>query len=223
MLIPYSILKTPTVPAFSSAQQQTIEIATHLQLYHPNVQVHTPNVQVHTTNVPFITHIETQPHVGTTLIGYHPTIQLREVKHNTRKLGTIEAYGVTYRNLNTEVQNPHNLFIVYLELKQKQQIYPEEDPPSSHVAGKGKFNPLYKTELCRNWTEMGNCRYGRTCQFAHGRSEMRPGSRNCQSKSKICVAWLNGTCTFGSKCCYAREFSFPAKQTPNLNLQSSVS
>ena len=32
---------------------------------------------------------------------------------------------------------------------------------------------MYKTKLCRNYMETGNCKYGRVCQFAHGRKELR--------------------------------------------------
>ena len=30
---------------------------------------------------------------------------------------------------------------------------------------------LYKTQLCRNYMSIGKCKYGRVCQFAHGRRE----------------------------------------------------
>ena len=32
---------------------------------------------------------------------------------------------------------------------------------------------MYKTKLCRNYMETGKCKYGRVCQFAHGRKELR--------------------------------------------------
>ena len=31
---------------------------------------------------------------------------------------------------------------------------------------------LYKTQLCRNFMSTGKCKYGRVCQFAHGRREL---------------------------------------------------
>ena len=68
-----------------------------------------------------------------------------------------------------------------------------------------KTNALYKTEICRNWDESGECRYGRSCQFAHGGAELRTVQRHCQWKTKTCLAWINGGCTYGSRCCYARE------------------
>lgn len=36
-----------------------------------------------------------------------------------------------------------------------------------------KKGELYKTEVCRSWSEIGNCRYGKKCQFAHGLQELR--------------------------------------------------
>lgn len=67
-----------------------------------------------------------------------------------------------------------------------------------------KTNALYKTEMCRNWNEIGECRYGRSCQFAHGKKELRTVPRHGQWKTKTCMAWLHGGCTYGSRCCYAR-------------------
>ena len=32
---------------------------------------------------------------------------------------------------------------------------------------------MYKTKLCHNYMETGKCKYGRVCQFAHGRKELR--------------------------------------------------
>lgn len=69
-----------------------------------------------------------------------------------------------------------------------------------------KTNALYKTEMCRNWNEIGECRYGRSCQFAHGKKELRIVPRHGQWKTKTCMAWLHGGCTYGSRCCYARKF-----------------
>ncbi|KAF8429671.1 hypothetical protein EV426DRAFT_557052 [Tirmania nivea] len=87
--------------------------------------------------------------------------------------------------------------------------------------GKGKYNPLYKTEMCRNWSEMGHCRYGRTCQFAHGRTELRQVPRHNQWKTKTCGAWLNGTCSYGHRCCYAREWPVVTFHRPGLNVSGS--
>ena len=41
-------------------------------------------------------------------------------------------------------------------------------PPLPPVA---KSN-LYKTQLCRSFMSTGKCKYGRVCQFAHGKKEL---------------------------------------------------
>lgn len=43
----------------------------------------------------------------------------------------------------------------------------------------------YKTELCKSYTETGNCRYGAKCQFAHGKEEIRPILRHPKYKTEV--------------------------------------
>ena len=31
---------------------------------------------------------------------------------------------------------------------------------------------MYKRDMCKNWTEVGFCRYGTKCQYAHGQDEL---------------------------------------------------
>lgn len=60
---------------------------------------------------------------------------------------------------------------------------------------------LYKTELCRNWLETGQCRYGNRCQFAHGEHEMRDVLRHPKYKTEICRTFhTTGTCSYGKRC-----------------------
>lgn len=32
---------------------------------------------------------------------------------------------------------------------------------------------LYKTKMCKNFMDTGSCKYGRVCQFAHSKAELR--------------------------------------------------
>ncbi|ORZ03696.1 hypothetical protein BCR43DRAFT_430227, partial [Syncephalastrum racemosum] len=62
---------------------------------------------------------------------------------------------------------------------------------------------LYKTEMCRNWTEMGQCRYGKKCRFAHGQHEMRQVQRHVRYKTEICRTYhRTGTCLYGVRCTF---------------------
>lgn len=62
-------------------------------------------------------------------------------------------------------------------------------------------NNLYKTELCKHFTENGACRYGSKCQFAHGEEELRGVLRHPKYKTTRCKAFLStGKCMYGSRC-----------------------
>ena len=61
----------------------------------------------------------------------------------------------------------------------------------------------YKTEMCKNFSEMGYCPYRNKCQFAHGENEicrLEPPAkifyrtRNCHS------FWNQGQCKYGFRC-----------------------
>uniref|UniRef100_M4B1E3 C3H1-type domain-containing protein n=1 Tax=Hyaloperonospora arabidopsidis (strain Emoy2) TaxID=559515 RepID=M4B1E3_HYAAE len=62
-------------------------------------------------------------------------------------------------------------------------------------------NNLYKTELCKHYTDNGSCRYGPKCQFAHGEDELRGVLRHPKYKTTRCKAFLStGKCLYGSRC-----------------------
>ncbi|KAL0074516.1 hypothetical protein F4703DRAFT_1715448, partial [Phycomyces blakesleeanus] len=62
---------------------------------------------------------------------------------------------------------------------------------------------LYKTEYCRNWTELGHCRYGKKCCYAHGSNELRAAPRHNRYKTQICRAYhVEGSCPYGIRCTF---------------------
>lgn len=65
---------------------------------------------------------------------------------------------------------------------------------------------LYKTEMCRSFSEMGFCKYGDSCQFCHSESELRKIERHPKYKTEICrTFWLEGSCPYGRRCCFAHR------------------
>ncbi|KAL0090643.1 hypothetical protein J3Q64DRAFT_1627106, partial [Phycomyces blakesleeanus] len=61
----------------------------------------------------------------------------------------------------------------------------------------------YKTEVCRNWSEIGYCRYGKKCQYAHGNKEIRDIPRHNRYKTQLCRAYHEeGACPYGTRCTY---------------------
>eukprot|EP00274_Cyanoptyche_gloeocystis_P000213 CAMPEP_0196663014 /NCGR_PEP_ID=MMETSP1086-20130531/51184_1 /TAXON_ID=77921 /ORGANISM="Cyanoptyche gloeocystis , Strain SAG4.97" /LENGTH=166 /DNA_ID=CAMNT_0041998667 /DNA_START=75 /DNA_END=575 /DNA_ORIENTATION=- len=82
---------------------------------------------------------------------------------------------------------------------------------------------LYKTELCRSWQELGQCRYGTKCQFAHGLEELRALQRHPRYKSMQCVTFHTvGTCAYGHRCRFSHSVdisSCPQPQGPEKRLK----
>ena len=67
-------------------------------------------------------------------------------------------------------------------------------------------NDLYKTKLCRSWTETGTCRYEDKCPFAHGRDELRCVVRHLKYKTQIYRTFAQtGQCPYGNRCCFIHE------------------
>ena len=60
----------------------------------------------------------------------------------------------------------------------------------------------YKTEMCKNW-QIGICKYGAGCIFAHGKSELR---ETVQKKKISCNNFSkNFYCPYGEKCQFIHE------------------
>ncbi|CAI5733662.1 unnamed protein product [Peronospora destructor] len=77
----------------------------------------------------------------------------------------------------------------------------EENSPKN-----GTKSSLYKTELCKRFSEFGNCRYGAKCQFAHGIAELRHVVRHPKYKTTKCKSyWGSGHCLYGSRCRFIHE------------------
>lgn len=68
---------------------------------------------------------------------------------------------------------------------------------------------LYKTEMCRAFTETGMCKYGFQCQFAHYMEELRPVLRHPRYKTDVCKTWwkTGGKCPYGRRCCFIHDES----------------
>lgn len=74
-------------------------------------------------------------------------------------------------------------------------------PPKQNIM----YHPSrYKTELCRQYEELGICEYGDRCLFAHGDFELKPlPHRHPKFKTELCVAYHeDGFCSFGPRCSF---------------------
>ena len=93
----------------------------------------------------------------------------------------------------------------------------ESDAQARGYPGKGSADDeheqrpdhTYKTEMCNNWIEFGQCRYNNKCRFAHGEEELRVARRinsDKNWKSELCRNYHNdGTCSYGRRCHFIHE------------------
>lgn len=66
----------------------------------------------------------------------------------------------------------------------------------------------YKTELCKNYSETGQCPYGKKCKFAHGKTELNEKrvANKGRYKSKKCNSFHTQMyCPYGVRCLFAHE------------------
>jgi len=87
-------------------------------------------------------------------------------------------------------------------VKPHTRAFPEENPRS-------KFNAeLFKTEICRSWSEFGICPYGHNCRYAHGLAELRVKPKpHWKYKTERCKKFLSGYCPYGSRCCFVHKLN----------------
>ena len=66
----------------------------------------------------------------------------------------------------------------------------------------------YKTELCRQFIENGECKYGDKCQFAHGLVDLKDVNRHPKYKTDYCKTFHSkGFCPYGPRCHFIHELS----------------
>ena len=68
----------------------------------------------------------------------------------------------------------------------------------------------YKTELCKNWIENNSCRYGKKCQFAHGKEELATFKAQANTEEKLRTKncrtfYKEKQCNYGSRCMFRHE------------------
>lgn len=66
----------------------------------------------------------------------------------------------------------------------------------------------YKTELCRQFSENGECKYGDKCQFAHGFNDLKDVNRHPKYKTDFCKTFHSkGFCPYGPRCHFIHDLS----------------
>ena len=74
------------------------------------------------------------------------------------------------------------------------------------IEEENKFDPKYKTELCKKFQSTGQCPYGYKCRFAHGKEELITKSQGVNYKKKPCKTFNDkGYCPYGSRCSFRHD------------------
>ena len=69
------------------------------------------------------------------------------------------------------------------------------------IEAENKFDPKYKTELCKKFQTTGHCPYGYKCRFAHGKQELITKQQGKNYKKRPCKSFFEkGYCPYGSRC-----------------------
>lgn len=81
---------------------------------------------------------------------------------------------------------------------------PADNNSSHQTSTPKKIMSRFKTELCNNLIELGSCKYGDRCHYAHGAHELRQVSRrHPKYRTEKCKNFeLTGKCPFGPRCSY---------------------
>ena len=90
--------------------------------------------------------------------------------------------------------------------KQKSQKIKKKKLSKSIMEEEKKKDPKYKTELCKTYSETGECPYGRKCRFAHGKEELFLKDNGINYKKIECKSFSElGFCTYGSRCSFKHD------------------
>ena len=90
----------------------------------------------------------------------------------------------------------------------------EQLSTTSNAVNKQINYSRYKTELCRQFSENGECKYGDKCQFAHGINDLKDVNRHPKYKTDYCKTFHSkGFCPYGPRCHFIHEFYEKSTET----------
>ena len=85
------------------------------------------------------------------------------------------------------------------------------------------FKTKWKTEICRYWEMYGECKFGDSCAFAHGDSELKARKMTYNYKTKPCKQFFEqGYCSYGCRCQFSHKKEDLKKENGN-NSDNEVS
>ena len=96
--------------------------------------------------------------------------------------------------MNLNYSLPSSLFQQLIDINKNALI-------KNIIEAENKFDPKYKTELCKKFQSTGHCPYGYKCRFAHGKQELITKQQGKNYKKRPCKSFFEkGYCPYGSRC-----------------------
>lgn len=81
-------------------------------------------------------------------------------------------------------------------------------------------DPLYKTEICKQWKDGKHCKFGKSCKYAHGIDELRDKERHKKFKTILCKKYHEtGICPYGSRCSFIHDEPFLSREIKKTRLE----
>ena len=103
------------------------------------------------------------------------------------------VYEDEYQGLMRHPKNPNWDKVYYYIEKDKSEEY-------------NNFKTKWKTEICRYWEMYGECKFGDSCAFAHGDSELKKRKLTFNYKTKPCKQFFEiGYCSYGCRCQFSHK------------------
>ena len=80
------------------------------------------------------------------------------------------------------------------------------------------FKVKYKTEICKNWQQTGECEFFYSCSFAHGNQELKVKTDVPKNyKTKLCKKFHKELfCPYGTRCQFLHDENLLIKEKKSL-------
>jgi len=134
-----------------------------------------------------------------------------EIRSRTNSEGSMNSIPLGLIQLNRQygllTTQPLSLASILnaQQLQRLAQGYAQVQGPGN-VASTNGSPSKYKTEMCRQFSSSGTCKYGDKCQFAHGHYELRDLTRHPKYKTELCRTFhTTGFCNYGKRCHYIHD------------------
>ncbi|KAL4495158.1 hypothetical protein ABPG72_007265 [Tetrahymena utriculariae] len=125
-----------------------------------------------------------------------------------------QAYNSTNSLLLGQSFNPPKKYSIdvssteefHIDVKPKRKVFCSPEEKKKFI---DDYTKKLKTEMCKNWTATGTCKFGDKCSFAHGKEQLQGKIHlHPNYKTKPCKKFfIKGICSYGNRCQYIHSIT----------------